>query len=88
MSPVKELIIDPKTCGNWIPEYIIDILKKYPQTNFQEWELLQMHHANEPKKVAINMVSKFWFPHSDPWGRKCAIGQLEINRTLQRMETN
>ena len=30
----------------------------------------------------VNMVSKFWHPYSDPWGRKCAIGQLEINRIL------
>ena len=70
MPPVVELNINKNTCGNWLPKYIIDILKKYPQTNFQEWELLQIHHVNEPKKVAVNMVSKFWHPYSDPWGRK------------------
>lgn len=70
MSPVVELNINTKTCGKWLPKYIIDILKKYPQTNFQEWELLEMYHQNRPNEIAVNMVCKFWHPHSDPWGRK------------------
>lgn len=70
MPPVVELNINTKTCGKWLPKYIIDILRKYPQTNFQEWELVQMHHKNEPKKIAVNMVCKFWHPQYDPWGRK------------------
>ena len=66
---IKTLEIDTKTCGKWLPKYILGILRKYPQTNFQEWELVQIHHINEPKKVAVNMVCKFWHPHADPWGR-------------------
>ena len=60
---IKTLEIDTKTCGKWLPKYILGILRKYPQTNFQEWELVQIHHINEPKKVAVNMVCKFWHPH-------------------------
>ena len=38
-------------------------LKKISTTNFQEWDLVGIHHVNEPKKVAVNMVCKFWHPH-------------------------
>lgn len=69
MPPVVELNINSKTCGKWKSRYILDILEKYPQTNFQEWELLEIHHQNDPNKIAVNMVCKFWYPHADPWGR-------------------
>ena len=68
--PVVELNINSKTCGKWKSRYILDILEKYPQTNFKEWELLEIHHQNKPNEIAVNMVSKFWHPHDDPWGRK------------------
>ena len=61
MSPVIELNINLKTCGKWKSRYILDILEKYPQTNFHEWELLEIHHQNDPNKIAVNMVCKFWY---------------------------
>ena len=30
----------------------------------------EIHHVNRPNEIAVNMVCKFWFPYSDPWGRK------------------
>ena len=48
---VKKLNIDKDTCGKWKSRYILDILEKYPQINFQEWELLEMHHENKPNEI-------------------------------------
>ena len=67
--PVKELNINKETCGKWKSRYILDILEKYPQINFKEWELLEMHHENKPNEIAVNMVCKMWYPKFDPWGR-------------------
>jgi hypothetical protein len=70
MPSALKLNINKNTCGNWKSHYILDILEKYPQTNFQEWNLLEIHHKNKPNEIAVNMVCKFWFPYSDPWNRK------------------
>ena len=86
MPLVVELNINSKTCGKWLPKYIIDILKKYPQTNFAEWDLLEIYHVDRPDAKVVNMISNCWHPVNDPWGRKCAIGHLPINPTLQSME--
>ena len=37
---------------------------------------------NQKKLQSIWLVNSGF--HSDPWGRKCAIGQLEINRTIAK----
>ena len=66
----KELNINKETCGKWKSRYILDILEKYPQINFKEWELLEMHHENKPNEIAVNMVCKLWYPNFDPWGRE------------------
>ena len=70
MPPVVELNINSKTCGKWLPKYIIDILKKYPQTNFAEWDLLEIYHVDRPEAKVVNMISNCWHPVNDPWGRK------------------
>ena len=66
---VKELNINKDTCGKWKSRYILDILEKYPQLNFKEWELLEMHHQNKPNEIVVNMVCKMWYPECDPWNR-------------------
>jgi hypothetical protein len=63
------LNINKDTCGKWKSRYILDILEKYPQSNFTEWQLLEMHHENKPNEIAVNMVCKVWYPAFDPWNR-------------------
>lgn len=68
--PVKELNINKDTCGKWGLNNMINILKEYPQTNFTEWQLLNVSHSNEPENTWVNMICKLWYPDDDPWGRK------------------
>ena len=76
----KHLEIDVLTCGKWKSRYILDILEKYPQTNFKEWELLEMHHLNKPNEIAVNMVCKLWYPDFDPWGREMCDWTIGNNK--------
>jgi hypothetical protein len=49
---------------------MINILKDYPQTNFTDWQLLNVTHSKKPEEVAwVNMVCKVWYPAFDPWMR-------------------
>ena len=84
--PVKELNINKNTCGKWKSRYILDILEKYPQTNFQEWELLEMHHQNNPNEIAVNMVCKFGILMLILGEELCAIGQSVTISLLQNTE--
>ena len=67
--PVKELNINKETAGKWGLNNMLNILKKYPQTNFTEWQLLSVTHSNEPTDKWVNMVAKVWYPAFDPWNR-------------------
>ena len=49
---IKTLEIDTKTCGKWLPKYILGILRKYPQTNFQEWSWFNTSYKRT-KKVGL-----------------------------------
>ena len=64
----KHLEIDTQTCGKWGINHMINILKEYPQTNFTEWQLLNVTHSNE-SETWVNMVCKVWYPLFDPWNR-------------------
>ena len=78
--PVKELNINIETCGEWKSRYILDILEKHPQTNFKEWELLEMHHQNNANEIAVNMVCKTWYPKFDPWSREMCDWTIGNNK--------
>jgi hypothetical protein len=67
--PIKELNINRDTCGKWKSRYILDIIEEYPQTNFTEWQLLNVHHKDKPADECVNMVCKVWYPAFDPWNR-------------------
>ena len=63
-----ELNINRETAGKWGLNNMINILKDYPQTNFTEWQLLNVTHSNE-SETWVNMVCKVWYPAFDPWNR-------------------
>ena len=65
----KHLEIDVFTCGKWGIDHMVKILKKYPQTNFKEWQLLKVTHSNASADEWVNMVCKVWYPMFDPWNR-------------------
>jgi len=62
------LNINRETAGKWGRMNMINILKEYPQTNFTEWQLLNVTHSNE-SETWVNMVCKVWYPAFDPWNR-------------------
>jgi len=65
-----KLTINQETCGKWGSDHMVNILKDYPQTNFTEWQLLNVTHSKKPEQVAwVNMVCKVWYPERDPWNR-------------------
>ena len=84
MPSAFKLNINKDTCGKWKSRYILDILEKYPQTNFKEWELLEIHHQNKPNEIAVNMVCKMWYPHYDPWGRKMCDWTIGNNKFSEK----
>ena len=63
------LEIDRLTCGKWGFNNMSEILTDYPQTNFTEWQLLNVHHKDKPMDACVNMVCKVWYPAFDPWNR-------------------
>ena len=65
----KHLEIDALSCGKWGIDHMVKILKKYPQTNFTEWQLLKVTHSNASADEWVNMVCKVWYPMFDPWNR-------------------
>ena len=57
-------------------DLILEVLKKYPQTNFDEWELLQTHESmgtHRGKSMGEyktqHMFAKVGLPKKDPWSR-------------------
>ena len=66
----KHLEIDVLTSRRWGIDHMVKILKDYPQTNFTEWQLLNVTHSEKSNEdVWVNMVCKGWYPALDPWNR-------------------